>query len=113
MLSNGTMDEAARARVAMGSIGAPPPSPRVANTSGIELAKDRLGELHRMLAELDNHLEVQTVRLTGPFGVNDGCASQVNKPIAGGAVGELHDHIDGLFAIVNSIGTNAARLSQV
>lgn len=112
MLSNGTMNEA-RSQTVMGSIGAPPPppSPRVAHSSGIELAKDRLNDLHRMLAELDNHLEVQVVRLTGPYGT-EGSDTQC-QPIRGGAVGELHDHIDGLFNIVNSIGVNAARLSQI
>lgn len=112
MLSNGTMNEA-RAQAAIGSIGAPPspPSKRAAHSSGIELAKERIGELHRMLTELDNHLEVQVARLTGPYGTEDG-GSQC-QPICGGAVGELHDYIDGLFSVVNRIGVNAARLDQI
>lgn len=112
MLSNGSINEA-RAQAAIGSVGAPPPppSPRVAHSSGIELAKERLNELGRMLAELDNHLEVQVVRLTGPYGTDDGGTQ--SQPVRGGAVGELHDYIDGLFNIVNRIGVNAARLSQI
>lgn len=79
--------------------------------SGVDYAKARLIELSKMLGELELHTEQQVNRLCGAVPMPD--EATANDFYRDGAVGEMHNVIDGLFATVTRIAQHARRFEQV
>ncbi|OHC95588.1 MAG: hypothetical protein A2792_03605 [Sphingomonadales bacterium RIFCSPHIGHO2_01_FULL_65_20] len=80
-------------------------------TSGIVDARERLARLNSLLVEIQNHLEDQVSRISGPFPLRED-GPPTCTPYSG-ALGDLHGIIDVLFATAERIGLPASRLDQV
>lgn len=79
--------------------------------SGIVDARERLARLNSLLVEIQNHLEDQVSRISGPFPLREDGPSTCSP--YGGALGDLHGMIDVLFVTAERIGLPAARLDQI